>query len=318
MDPETVSDVVAGAKPSAAMREVVAIEARLREGHPIPDGMAAERALRAQICGYWIEGAPVPYQMTDVRIPGETGAVRARVYRPTATTAAPMLLLIHGGGWAFGSIEETEPLARHLAAQTGMVVVSTSYRLAPEHPFPAGLHDCEAALRWIKSEGRNYGGNPARLAISGASAGANLAAAVALRAPAATFAAQLLFYGVLGNDFDTPSYLHFGDGRFGLSRDRMQMFFNLYAPAGKTDDPAITPMNGNLAASPPAWICAAECDVLRDDSVQFYDKLRALRSGDQFVLAKGANHGFINRVRHLPVAQEMIDSATTFLKARLL
>ena len=83
------------------------------------------------------------------------------------------------------------------------------------------------------------------------------------------------------------------------------------------DDPAITPMNGDLKSMPPAWICAAECDVLHDDSVQFYEKLRALRGGDQFVLAEGLNHGFINRVRHLPLAKSMIDSAAAFLKAKV-
>ena len=187
-----------------------------------------------------------------------------------------MVLLIHGGGWAFGSIEEMEPTARHLAAESGAVVVSTSYRLAPENPYPAGLKDCEATLRWILAEGRKHGGDPSRLAIGGASAGGNLAAAVAMRAPPGTFKAQLLFYGVLGNSFETASYREFGDGRFGLSRDRMKMFFDIYVGKADANDPAITPMNGDLTSAPPAWICAAECDVLHDDSVQFYEKLRAL------------------------------------------
>jgi acetyl esterase len=305
-----------GAEPSAAMREVMAVDARLREGKPVPTTIPEERALRAGICSYWCEGAPVPYQITDVNAPGEAGPVRARIYRPTAAEAAPMVLLIHGGGWAFGSIEETEPLARYLAAESGAVVVSTSYRLAPEHPFPAGLNDCEATLRWILAEGKKHGGDPSRLAIGGGSAGGNLAAVVAQRQPAA-FKAQLLFYGVLGNSFDTASYRHFGDGRFGLSRDRMQMFFDIYLGKATADDPSITPMSGDLKSTPPAWVCAAECDVLHDDSVQFYEKLRALRGGDQFILAEGLNHGFINRVRHLPLAKTMIDSAAGFLKAKV-
>jgi acetyl esterase len=306
------------AEPSAAMREVMAIEAKLRSGKPEPKDMAEERALRASLCAYWCDGAPAMHATSDVGIPGEAGRVRARVYRPTAQDGAPMLLLIHGGGWAFGSIEETEPMARQLAAASGAVVVSTSYRLAPEHPFPAGLHDCEATLRWILAEGRKHGGDPSRLAVGGNSAGGNLAAAVALRAKPATFKAALLFYGVLGNSFDTRSYLHFGDGRFGLSRDRMKMFFDIYVPKGTSaDDPAITPMNGDLARMPPAWVCAAEVDVLRDDSVQFYEKLRSLRGGDQFVLAEGLTHGFVNRVRHLPQAKAIIDSAAAFLKAKV-
>ena len=306
-----------GPHPSAAMREVMAIDAKLRVGKPVPATIPQERALRAGICGYWNEGAPVPYQTTDVNVPGDDGPVRVRIYRPTSNEAAPMVLLIHGGGWAFGSIEETEPLARHLAAESGAVVVSTSYRLAPERPFPAGLHDCEATLRWILSEGKNYGGDPSRLAVGGGSAGGNLAAAVVLRAPPGTFKAQLLFYGVLGNSFDTASYRQFGDGRFGLSSDRMKMFFDIYVGKGDANDPAITPMNGDLKSMPPAWICAAECDVLHDDSAQLYAKLSALRGGDQFILAEGLNHGFINRVRHLPLAKTMIDSAAAFVKAKV-
>jgi acetyl esterase len=306
-----------GAEPSAAMREVMAIEGKLRGGKPLLADIAAERALRGSICGYWIEGAPVPFQITDVMVGGEAGAIRARVYRPTNADNAPMVLLIHGGGWAFGSIEETEPLARYLAAESGAVVVSTSYRLAPEHPFPAGLHDCEATLRWILAEGRKYGGDPSRLAVGGGSAGGNLAAAVGLRA-ADKVKALLLFYGVLGNALDTPSYREFGDGRVGLSTERMQQFFDIYVPkGGNVNEPAITPMNGELKSLPLSWVCAAECDVLRDDSVQFYEKLAKLRGGDQFILAEGLNHGFINRVRHLPLAKTMIASAAAFVKAKV-
>jgi acetyl esterase len=299
------------------MREVMAIEAKLREGKPVPATLPEERSLRGSIAGYWTDGAPVPFQTIDVNVPGEAGPVRARVYRPTANKNAPIVLLIHGGGWVSGSIEEAEPVARHLAADSGAVVVSTSYRLAPEHPFPAGLNDCEATLRWVRAEASNYGGDPARLAIGGASAGANLAAVMALRAPAA-FKAQLLFYGVLGNSLETASYREFADGRFGLPRDRMKMYFDLYAgPNANLDDPAITPMNGDLKSLPPSWVCAAECDVLHDDSVLFYNKLTALRSGDQFILAEGVNHGFINRVRHLPMAKTMIESAAAFVKAKV-
>lgn len=304
-------------EPDADMRNVMAVEARLREGKPVPKDMVEERALRATLCDYWIEGAPDMHQTTDVSIPGEAGLVRARIYRPTAAENAPMMLLIHGGGWAFGSIEETEPLARHLAAKSGAVIVSTSYRLAPEHPFPAGLHDCEATLKWVVANGKAHGGDPSRLAVGGNSAGGNLAAAVALRAPG-TFKAALLFYGVLGNAFDTPSYLHYGDGSVGLSRNRMKMFFDIYVPRSRdVNNPAITPLNGDVKKMPPSWVCAAECDVLHDDSVQFFDKLKTLRGGDQFVLAKGANHGFINRMRHLPRAREMVDSAAAFLKANV-
>ena len=130
--------------------------------------------------------------------------------------------------------------------------------------------------------------------------------------------AALLFYGVLGNDFDTPSYLRYGDGSFGLSRERMQVFFHHYArDRSEYDDPFVTPALGNLATLPPAWVCAAECDVLHDDSARFYDKLKTLRGGDQFILARGCTHGFINRFRHLPAAKQIAQSAAAFFKARV-
>ena len=299
------------------MRAAMAVEAELRAPYPEPKNLPEERALRAKICGYWCDGAPEPYRTHELSAPGKAGPVRMRAYRATPHANAPVILQIHGGGWVFGSIEETEPLSRHLAAATGAVVVSTSYRLAPENRFPAGLDDCAAALNWILANATDIGGDPRRIAVSGGSAGANLAGALALRHPDRLKAA-LLFYGVLGNDFDTPSYLLFGDGTYGLSRERMQMFFKHYLGDGLAgNDPLVTPMHGNLSTLPAAWVCAAECDVLRDDSVRFYGKLKALRDGDQFVLAAGCTHGFINRFRHLPAAHDITKSAAAFFRAKV-
>jgi acetyl esterase len=306
------------AEPNAEMRAAMAVDAKQRADHPVPADLVEDRALRAKLAPFWIEGAPQPHQVRDEAIQGDCGPIRIRVYRPTAATGAPIILLIHGGGWAFGSIEETEPLARHLAAATGAVVVSTSYRLAPEHPYPAGLQDCEQTLRWIGIHAASLGGDATRLAVAGSSAGGNLAAAMSLRAPKGAIKAQALFYGVLGNSFETPSYLHYGPGQFGLSRQRMIDFFDWYAPAGTDrDDPGITPLQGDISKMPPTWLCAAECDVLHDDTVQLYERLRVARPGDQYVLAKGLTHGFINRVQHLPPARAIIASAAAFLKAKL-
>jgi acetyl esterase len=304
-------------EPSADMRATNKVEAELRAPYPVPKSLAEERVLRAKICSYWNIGLPEPYRTHELNAPGKAGPVRMRAYRATPNDNVPVILHIHGGGWAFGSIEENEPISRHLAKETGAVVISTSYRLAPENKFPAGLDDCEAALNWIIAKVAEIGGDPKRIAVSGASAGANLAAALALRHPDKIKAA-LLFYGVLGNDFDTPSYLRFGDGSFGLSRQGMQTFFNHYVGDRKEHDhPLVTPMLADLKTLPAAWVCAAECDVLHDDSAQFYDKLKALRSGDEFILAKGCTHGFINRFRHLPAAHEITKSAAEFFKAKV-
>ena len=144
-----VTSSAAGGQPSAAMREAMAVEAELRAPYPVPTTLPEERVLRAKVCSYWSEGAPEPYRTHELTAQGEAGSIRMRAYRATPNDNAPVILQIHGGGWAFGSIAETEPLSRHLAAMTGAVVVATSYRLAPEHKFPAGLNDCDAALQWI-------------------------------------------------------------------------------------------------------------------------------------------------------------------------
>lgn len=304
-------------QPSAEMRASMKVEAELRAPYPVPKNLVEERALRAKICGYWCNGAPEPYRTHELSASGEAGPVRMRAYRSTPSENAPVILQIHGGGWVFGSIEETEPLSRNLAKATGAVVVSTSYRFAPENKYPAGLNDCEAALKWILAHVGDIGGDPKRIAVSGGSAGANLAAALALRHPDKIKAA-LLFYGVLGNNFDTPSYLTFGDGTYGLTRDGMKTFFDRYVKDhAEWNDPFVTPMLADLKTLPPAWVCAAECDVLHDDSVQFYTRLKALRSGDEFILAKGCTHGFINRFRHLPAALEITKSAAAFFKTKV-
>ncbi len=190
------------------MREVMAIEAKLREGKPVPaDHPGRARAARRHLRLLVSRARRCPYQTTDVSVPGEAGPDPRPRLSADRGENAPMVLLIHGGGWAFGSIEETEPLARYLAAESGAVVVSTSYRLAPEHPFPAGLHDCEATLRWMLSEGKKHGGDPSRLPSAADRPAAISPLSSRMRAPPGTFKAQLLFYGVLGNSFDTASYL---------------------------------------------------------------------------------------------------------------
>src|SRR5256885_1892749 len=238
----TAKSTTSAGEPSAAMRVALRVEDELRAPYPVPTTLPEERELRAKICSYWSEGAPEPYRTHELTAPGEAGPIRMRAYRATPNDNAPVILQIHGGGWAFGSIEETEPLSRHLAAMTGAVVVSTSYRLAPEHKFPAGLNDCEAALQWILGKVGDIGGDPRRIAVSGGSAGGNLAAALALR-HSDKIKAALLFYGVLGNDFDTPSYLKFGDGTYGLNRHGLKTFFDRFVKEhAEWNDSFVTPM----------------------------------------------------------------------------
>ncbi|MFD0573844.1 alpha/beta hydrolase [Kitasatospora gansuensis] len=110
--------------------------------------------------------------MTDRHLPGPAGQLAVRIYRPSAERPLPALLYYFGGGWTLGSIDTSDVLCRDLAAATGCLVVTVGYRLAPEHPFPAAVHDCHAALRWVADHAEELGADPARLAVGGDSAAA--------------------------------------------------------------------------------------------------------------------------------------------------
>ncbi|MCQ2003691.1 alpha/beta hydrolase [Rhizobium sp. NRK18] len=286
------------------MAEVLAEDARLS---PLGDMAAAT---------FWAEGARHVADIRDLTFEGAAGqAQAARLYR-SREGRTPVLLYIHGGGWSGGSIALNERAARELAAESGWSVLSISYRLAPAHPFPAGLDDCRAALAWLRREGPALGLDTDRIAVGGTSAGANLAMATALAEKQQGLAKLLLFYGVFGADFSTPSYERFAAGP-GLTRERMQHLFSLYDPQGERDrEPLITPLLADLAGLPPALLIAAECDVLCSDSERMADALRRAGVETSLHIEPGVTHGFINRGRLLPAATAALHRAAGFLAGR--
>ena len=150
---------------------------------------------------------PVTVPVADVH-DADADGVPVRVYRPASGGPLPLVLFAHGGGFVIGSVDTHDGLARRLARDAEVVVVSVDYRLAPEHPFPAAVDDCWTALRWSVAHARELGADPSRVAVAGDSAGGNLAAVLTHLAreaggPALTF--QLLLYPVTGGHQDWPS-----------------------------------------------------------------------------------------------------------------
>ncbi len=253
---------------------------------------------------YWNEGVPeAPFE--DLTYTGGAGQPqRARLYRGGG---AGTLLYIHGGGWAGGSIELHQPSAAGMALQSGWDVLSISYRLAPAHPFPAGLEDCRAALDFLVAKG-------GKIAIGGASAGANLAVATALSTDV-PLAGMVLFYGVYGDDFETESYRRHEAGP-GLTRARMQELFAMYDP-GQSRDPLIAPLKADLQGLPPALLIAAEVDVLLSENEAMGEALQNAGVPTTWHVEPGVTHGFINRGRLVPAAEACITRAAHFLKETL-
>jgi acetyl esterase/lipase len=203
-----------------------------------------------------------------------------------------LVVYIHGGAFVVGSIGIMDNVARELAHASGAVVVSVEYRLAPEHPYPEGLDDCEAVTRWALANASRFGLSPASVAVAGESAGGNLATAVALRlrdAGDAPMAGQALIYPVTdGPSASYPSRDQFGHGEWA---------WDTYSSGRDlAGDPYAIPMDASsLKGLPPALVVLAGCDGLRDEGRAYAARLREDGVDVDEVCYPGQPHGFINR-----------------------
>jgi acetyl esterase len=194
-------------------------------------------------------------QVVNRTVPGPHGEIPVRIYTPEGSGPLPILVYFHGGGWVIGNLDTHDASCRTLANLSGAIVMSVDYRLSPEHKFPAPFDDCFAAARWAVENAASLGGDPARVAIGGDSAGGNLTATVALRARdegGPRFTHQLLIYPVTDATFDTPSYRDNADGYF-LTKNAMVWFWNHYLRADEDrDNPYASPLRArSLAGLPP-------------------------------------------------------------------
>jgi acetyl esterase len=210
----------------------------------------------------------------DFSIPGPEGDIGLRMYRPEAEGLLPAVFYFHGGGFCAGSLDLVDPICRLLANRSGCVVISVDYRLAPEHPYPAGVTDAYVAIAWVGAYGESFGVDTSRLAVVGDSAGATLAAAACmlirdkgLGEPEIKI--QMLLCPVTDLvKFETPSHQEFGEGYF-LTTAMMRAWKDSYLSGGDETsvfDPYCSPIRDpNLDHLPPAIIITAEYDPLRDE-----------------------------------------------------
>ena len=224
-------------------------------------------------------------EVRDVELPGASGAIPVRVYRPLEP-AGGVVAYLHGGGWAVGSIESFDAVCRALANESGAIVGSVGYRLAPEHPFPAALEDCVAATTGLAEL---HPGEP--LAVAGDSAGGNLALGVVRRLRDQVRALALV-YPVCDAGLNTPTYRDFKE-RYGLTAAGMQRYWNLYLDGADGLQPDASPLRaGDLAGLPPTFVLTAEFDVLRDEGEAMADKLREAGVVVTHRRYDGTIHGF--------------------------
>lgn len=261
----------------------------------------------------------------SISVPGGDGDVRARVYRPFGSEAAavPTVLWIHGGGWMTGSLDTADTAARTIADQVGAVVVTLDYRLAPEHPWPAGLEDVLAALSWVRHNAGLLGGDPARLAVGGDSAGGNLAAVAAqwARDEGLPLAAQLLVYPVADADLaceDYPSRVQNASGYYVGWADIEQCVRTYLGADADPADPRISPLRAeNLAGVAPAVVVTVEYDTLRDEGDAYAAALRAAGVTVVHQRVAGLVHGAFDMLGGSATARAAMVRATAALRSLL-
>jgi acetyl esterase len=219
-----------------------------------------------------------------------------RVFEPPERSAGAPVLFLHGGGWTICDVETHHELAAQLAGDTGRLIASVEYRLAPEHPFPAPLDDCRDAARWLAARTGETGDSG--IVVVGDSSGGNLAAGLALAAVSdetlPRIILQVLLYPVLDDDFTTGSYRTRADGRFGLSEAQMRWYWDAYAPTedARRDPLAAPGKAADLRGVAPAFIGVGDLDPLLDEARSYAARLAEHGVPVESHVYRGGFHGF--------------------------
>ena len=258
----------------------------------------------------------------DLRVPGAEGPLAARLYvPPSAAPRSAMLVFFHGGGFVLGSLASYDPLCRLIAAQSGVRLLSVEYRLAPEHPYPAGLDDAIVAYRGALALAEELGADPELVAVGGDSAGANLALVVAHEASASgdrVPAFVLALYPVTDAERSGGSRELFATG-FGLTAAHLAELERFYLPDGVPPDDTRGAIlrAADLSAMPPVYLATAGFDPLRDEGEELAERLRA--EGVPVVARRftGLVHGYASFSALSAAARDATLDAASALRAGL-
>ncbi|GII85271.1 hypothetical protein Ssi03_32610 [Sphaerisporangium siamense] len=251
------------------------------------------------------------------------GEVPVRIYTPVDAEAYGLLVYFHGGAFFLGSLNTHDHVARSLAKETGLKVVSAGYRRAPEAAFPAGLQDCHAVVRWAAENGGRLAWDGTTLAVAGDSSGGTFAAAVAAMAHDEGFdriTHQVLFSPSLDLDFDADRYASLRENAvgYGLETAGLKPFNAFYLDSGADPaDPLVSPIKrADLTGLPPALIVTAEHDPLRDEGELYGRRLDEAGVGATVRRYPGAGHGFVQHFSWIPAYHRVFQETAAFLRSR--
>ena len=244
--------------------------------------------------------------------PGADGPIPIRVYTPSdaGTGTLPCIVYFHGGTGVFCDLRTHDGLSRILANSSGCRVISVGYRLAPEHPFPAGVDDARSVTKWIAENGSELKIDPERLIVAGDSAGATIAAVVAQLAldDGPAIALQLLLCPVTDLAAESASRLEFAEGYF-IERATLTWAKAVYSAGHDLSDPSLSPLRAeSLAGLPPAHVHTAEFDPMRDEGEAYANALQRAGVPVRYTCHPGLIHHFYCMAGAIPQARTVLTS----------
>ncbi|MGV3769711.1 MAG: alpha/beta hydrolase [Sphingobium phenoxybenzoativorans] len=292
-------------------------------GRPPLNQLSVAQAREAVCASLAVLGkAPPPVREHDCDIAGPGGSVPVRIYRPlgeAGEAALPALLYIHGGGWMLGDFAYGAWFCASLAQLLGIAVVSVDFRLAPEHPYPAGLDDCMAVLRHLHGHADTLAIEGGRIAIAGDSAGGNLAAACALiaRDEGISLKAQILIYPVTDLLEEQESYARNAEG-FGLTADVMRWFKSAYRNGADAADWRVSPLRAErMDALAPALVLTCGFDPLYAEGNAYAERLARAGVPVLHIQYRDQIHGFLMWAEKVAAAEQALAQIAGELRHRL-
>ncbi|HBS05035.1 MAG TPA: alpha/beta hydrolase [Leptospiraceae bacterium] len=264
-------------------------------------------------------------RIENLSIPGPNNRrIKLRLYSATCEAGLqPAMLYFHGGGFVIGDLNTNDSMLRALAIQSGLIIISVDYRLAPEHPYPAGAEDALASYRWVLEHGHNLGIDSSRLGLGGDSAGGNLCLNVSFNAKKKRIqkpAFQSLIYPWvdLGNSaIADSSMIELAEG-YGLTGTLLD-YFRRHAFSHDTDFESyiVSPCHAkksDLKALPPTFIQVCGFDPLRDQGLRLGNLMQDAGASVQTRIYEGLIHGATNLARSVPEARELISDMGVFIQ----
>ncbi|HEX7916784.1 alpha/beta hydrolase fold domain-containing protein [Rudaea sp.] len=282
--------------------------------------VAEKRRIAEIVRTPWREGGPTMATTRDTTLPTRHGPVRVRIHRPVADVETqPALIYLHGGGWTMFSLDTHDRIMRELAARAAVTVVGVDYALSPEAKFPHALEQIVDAVRALHGQASSFGIDAARLAIGGDSAGANLSVATSLVLRGAStehpLRGMLLIYGCYTNEISVQAANGFGaEGNLLTAAEMATFWHNYLVRPDEALDPLAAPLRAELAGLPRAFLLAAQCDVLAEQSRAFAAKLCEAGVPADFTEYPGATHSFLEAISVSKLADRAIDDCAAWLR----